>query len=182
MKLSKKIASCLLLGTLVCQPIALNGSNNSVIVAEAHSQHHADIHHNNSNAGSYDTYYYCDGHSAHLHDGGVCPYASSAVISSDNTSVSSSNQAAQSSLVSQSTVTPVTGKSIELSTGSSIDLSEDLLMIVQDVLKQKGYDCGTVDGIAGTKTKEAIRKYLDENEGRDTDSLIISMIAESLGI
>lgn len=32
--------------------------------------HHAERHHNAS-----PEYYYCHGHEAHLHDGGVCPYA-----------------------------------------------------------------------------------------------------------
>lgn len=39
-----------------------------------------------------------------------------------------------------------------------------------------------MDGDAGTKTKAAIKKYLDENTDDDTDCMIISMVADGLGI
>lgn len=77
MNVSKKLVSCMLGVALVCQPIFFNGADSLSMVAEAHSGHHADRHHSGSSAGSYDPYYYCNGHEAHLHDGGVCPYADS---------------------------------------------------------------------------------------------------------
>lgn len=180
MNLSKKIAACSLAGILACQPMVFSGFGNFTIAAEAHSGHHADRHHDGGYADSYETYYYCDGHAAHLHDGGVCPYAFTAA-SPDDDSVYVYDEAGQSSS-SQSTVIDMSGKTVELSTGDRIGLSRNLIMIVQDVLNQKGYDCGTVDGSVGAKTKEAIEKYLDENESEDMDSLIISMVAEGLGI
>ena len=75
-----------------------------------------------------------------------------------------------------------TSNSIQLKAGSSIAISKDLIKIVQDVLNQKGYDCGSVDGIAGDKTKNAIKKFIDENQTDSTDNTIVSMVAEGLGI
>lgn len=178
MKVSKKLVSCILGTVLVCQPIFLNGLDCFSMAAEAHSSHHADIHHDNSYASDYDPYYYCDGHEAHLHDGGVCPYSLSA--SSDSGAYAYGYE--QGSESSQSTIMDMSGKSVELSTGDTIVLSSDLICIVQDILNQKGYDCGNPDGVVGTKTKEAIADYLAQENDEDTDSLIIAMIAKGLGI
>lgn len=177
LKVSKKLACFIMGGILVCQPITMNGLDWSPVVVKAHSGHHADRHHNNGYIGDSDPYYYCDGHSAHLHNGGVCPYSQAV----DETFY---EEPAQSSSFSQSTSTIVdtSGKTIELSTGDSVALSKDIIRIVQDTLNQKGYSCGTADGVIGIKTKEAIQKYLEENESQDTDCMIISMIAEGLGI
>ena len=181
-KLPKKIATCVLSGMLLCQPIAIDMSNDFVIVAEAHSGRtdssggHKD-NKNKSGLGSY--HYHCGGYPAHLHDGGVCPYSATATSTSSG---SSSNSVTQSVSSNQNTTISTDGKSLKLSTGDRVDLSKDLIKIVQDVLNQKGYSCGTADGVVGTKTKEAIKKYLDENDDNDTDCMIISMIAEGLEI
>ncbi len=180
MNLSRKFAACLLTGVLVCQPVIFNGSDTFTITAEAHG-HHADQHHDYSSAGSSESYYYCNGHPGHLHVDGVCPYSTTSVTSSDNTSAASS-EITQNSAASQNATISTAGKSITLSTGGTIGLPKELIRLMQDVLTQKGYDCGTADGIVGTKTKDALEKYLDECEDTDTDSLIISMIAEGLGI
>ena len=71
---------------------------------------------------------------------------------------------------------------VQLSSGNSVAISKDLIKIVQDVLNQKGYDCGTPDGIAGSKTKAALQKFISENTSDDTDNKIVKMIAEGLGI
>ena len=49
------------------------------------------------------------------------------------------------------------------------------------MLNQKGYDCGTADGVVGTKTQEALENFMEDNKDEDsTDYLIISMLAEGL--
>lgn len=150
--------------------------NNNIIVSEAHSGRtdSSGGHHDNKNKSGLGSYHYhCGGNPAHLHEGGVCPYSNYnySTISDDLTTSSSS------------TSKSIPPNKIELSNGDEINTSKDLIKIVQDVLNQKGYECGKVDGIAGTKTKEAIKKFIENNKNNDdTDFLIISMIAESLDI
>lgn len=76
----------------------------------------------------------------------------------------------------------MTSNAIQLNAGSSVAISKDIIKIVQDVLNQKGYDRGSVEGMAGDKTRNAIKKFLDENQSDDTDNMIIRMVAEGLGI
>ncbi len=185
-KLSKRIVTCMLSGLLIWQPTAFNVSDGFMITAEAHSGRtdssggHND-NKNKSGLGSY--HYHCGGYPAHLHDGGVCPYSSAATSgNSVSNSEPSSNSSTQSVASEPSNIISMTGKSIKLSTGEKLDLSKDLVKLVQDVLNQKGYDCGTADGIIGEKTKDAIKKYLDESDDKDTDFMIISMICEGLEI
>ena len=78
------------------------------------------------------------------YDGGVCPYSSNATTTVA-TSASSSGVIGGNSSTSASTTAAPTN-AIKLSSGVSITISKDIIKIVQDVLNQKGYDCGTVDG------------------------------------
>lgn len=152
-------------------------------------------HHDNKNVSGLGSYHYhCGGNPAHLHNGGVCPYSSSATTAdtSSTSAVSTTTSGGMGTFkfsggvadVSSSTTstTTTTSNSIQLKAGSSIAISKDLIKIVQDVLNQKGYDCGSVDGIAGDKTKNAIKKFIDENQTDSTDNTIVSMVAEGLGI
>lgn len=152
-------------------------------------------HHDNKNVSGLGSYHYhCGGNPAHLHNGGVCPYSSSATTAdtSSTSAVSTTTSRGMGTFkfsggvadVSSSTTstTTTTSNSIQLKAGSSIAISKDLIKIVQDVLNQKGYDCGSVDGIAGDKTKNAIKKFIDENQTDSTDNTIVSMVAEGLGI
>lgn len=152
-------------------------------------------HHDNKNvSGLGSQHYHCGGNPAHLHNGGVCPYSSSATTAdtSSTSAVSTTTSGGMGTFkfsggvadVSSSTTstTTTTSNSIQLKAGSSIAISKDLIKIVQDVLNQKGYDCGSVDGIAGDKTKNAIKKFIDENQTDSTDNTIVSMVAEGLGI
>lgn len=153
-------------------------------------------HHDNKNVSGLGSYHYhCGGHPAHLHDGGVCPYSSSAAMSDTSTtsevSTTTSGGAgwgifggglASSNTSQTTTATPSASNAIQLNAGSSITISKDIIKIVQDVLNQKGYDCGSVDGIAGNKTKEAIKKFIDENQSDSTDNAIVNMVAKGLGI
>ena len=181
----KKFTVIALSGMLTLQPATNLFSDDAVIVAEAHSGRtdSSGGHKDNKNASGLGSYHYhCGGNPPHLHEGGVCPYSSgystsSTSSSSGSSSVSSTNQSSSSSGIS------ITGKSIELSSGEDVSISKDLIKILQDVLNQKGYECGTVDGIIGAKTKEAIENFLeDEEDTKNTDYLIISMIAEGLGL
>lgn len=185
-KFPKKIAVCILSGVLLCQSAIITIPNNQMIVTEAHSGrtdasggHHD--YKNKSGLGSY--HYHCGGNPPHLHDNGVCPYSSN---SSETTSTSSSTPStssdSSSSRNSNSTLS-ISGKMLELSSGGEVSLTKDLMKIVQDTLNQKGYDCGKVDGIVGNKTKDAIKKFMDDNKEEDsTDYIIISMIAKSIGL
>ena len=152
-------------------------------------------HHDNKNVSGLGSYHYhCGGHPAHLHNDGICPYSSSATTANTSASAVSTTTSAgsgygsfggglASSNTSQTTTaTTSASNAIQLNVGSSIAISKDIIKIVQDVLNQKGYDCGSVDGIAGNKTKEAIKKFIDENLSDSTDNIIINMVAEGLGI
>lgn len=143
-------------------------------------------HHDNKNKSGLGSYHYhCDGYPAHLHEGGVCPYSSSVTSSSvvaTATSVSGGGIFAGDSSTSNNTVSTVTN-TIQLSSGTSVTISKDIIKIVQDVLNQKGYDCGKVDGVAGNKTQESLKKYLDDNKDEDnTDIIIMKLVAEGLGV
>lgn len=182
--MKKSLKKCMVMimsGMLMTQPIVKLAIEDTAIIVEAHSGRtdssggHKD-NKNKSGLGSY--HYHCDGNPPHLHNGGVCPYSSEYSTSSINTSDSSSSSSQSSSSSSIS----LSGKSIELSTGDEVSISKDLIKIIQDVLNQKGYECGTADGIIGTKTKEAIEKFLEEEDEKSTDHLIISMITTCLGI
>lgn len=184
----KKAAICLMSGMLITQPTAEIVINDSVIVAEAHSERtdssggHKD-NKNKSGLGSY--HYHCGGNPPHLHSGGVCPYSSTAASSSVSSGSDSETGTASPSNTAAASASgiSISGKSLDLSSGESISVSKDLIKIVQDVLKQKGYECGTADGIIGAKTREAIEEFLkDSKNSDDTDHLIISMIAEGVGI
>lgn len=179
-KLSKKIAVSILSAALVFQPAILLQTSNTII-AEAHSGRTdgSGGHHDNKNVSGLGSYHYhCGENPAHLHEGGVCPY-------STNTTTTTSGGGSSSGSLSQSSTSSSSGSSntIELSNGNTVTLGSDLIKIVQDVLNQKGYDCGTPDGIAGSKTKSAIEQFIEDNKSDDsTDFLIISMISEALGI
>lgn len=49
-------------------------------------------------------------------------------------------------------------------------------------IKKDMNNCGSVDGIAGNKTKEAIKKFIDENQSDSTNNAIVNMVAKGLGI
>lgn len=171
----KKISVCLLSGILMFSsvPGTVDAHSGRTDANGGHRDNQ-----NKSGLGSY--HYHCGGYPAHLHEGGVCPYTSGAVstaASSDTSSSSQSNTSDSGSVLSTS------GKGISLSSGEDVDFSKDLVKIVQDVLNQKGYDCGKADGVVGTKTQEALKEFLEDNQDNDsTDYLIISMIAEGLEI
>lgn len=87
-------------------------------------------HHDYNNISGLGYYHYhCGGHPAHLHPNGICPYSSAA-----KTSIST------------------TKKVSKYYTSSTVKK-------VQTKLNKLGYKCGRADGIYGTKTKNAIKKF-----------------------
>lgn len=174
----KKITTIILSAALTLSPASVHLSNQHAATVEAHSGRtdSSGGHKDNKNASGLGSYHYhCGGNPAHLHDGGACPYSSNypaaSATSSDNIN-SVSNVSTQNN-----------SKDIVLSTGDRIETDSDLIKIIQDVLNQKGYDCGTPDGIAGSKTKNAISDFLSENNDTEsTDYMIIEMLSEALDL
>lgn len=78
-------------------------------------------------------HYHCGGHPAHSHINGICPYSSSA----------------KKSTTTKKTSTKKVSKYYKSSTVKK----------VQKKLNKLGYKCGKADGIYGTGTKKAIKKF-----------------------
>lgn len=128
----------------------------------AHGGHHGGGGHHgygysnpgNCNMGGSDVcYYYCDGHDAHLHENGVCPYV-------------------QSTYIQQPTAQTFTAQQ---------EVSESTVMKVQKRLNELGYSCGTADGIIGPKTEDAIKKFKVDN-GLKENSKIKKPVLKALGL
>lgn len=154
-------------------------------VVQAHSGRtdSAGGHHDNKNVSGLGSYHYhCGGNPPHLHNGGVCPYSTSS--QSSTTSNASSELEAISNTVqnSSATTTATPSNTIKLGENNEISITKDIIKMVQYVLDEKGYNCGGTDGLAGEKTKQAIKSYLESDTTADTDHIIISMVAEGLGI
>lgn len=138
MRVKNKLAAILLSSTIVLSSAGYC-TPTVMMTAEAHSgRTDANGGHrdnqNKSGLGSY--HYHCGGYPAHLHTNGVCPYSSSATKSNTSKTSAKSNSSQSSELVKK----------------------------VQRALNKKGYNCGTVDGIYGQKTKNAIKKYQKNNK------------------
>lgn len=58
---------------------------------------------------------------------------------------------------------------------------ENTVKIVQSFLNEKEYDCGTVDGICGKKTRNAILQY-EKKQNLTEDGLITDTLLESMQI
>lgn len=77
--------------------------------------------------------------------------------------------------------------SVELTTQTPITItakaaySKSTIKEVQKKLNTLGYDCGTADGIAGSKTKKAIKKY-QEDQGFKITGSVNKTLLTSLGI
>lgn len=91
MRKMKKIAAACMVAALVVM-IYPNMESNTLTVSAHRGRTHSyeSSHYNTERTEPKGAYYYCDGHSAHLHSHGVCPYADETV--SEN-SVSGNNAA-----------------------------------------------------------------------------------------
>ena len=56
-----------------------------------------------------------------------------------------------------------------------------VVKIVQETLNSNGYDCGTPDGVAGSKTTEAIKTYQKE-KGINVNGVITDELLDALGV
>ena len=110
-------------------------------------------HRDNKNASGLGSYHYhCGGHPAHLHTGGVCPYAAASSGSTQSTTSAPASEA-----------------------------DTELTKQVQQALNDKGYDCGTPDGITGEKTRTALIKFQEDNN-LTADGIIGEEVKTALGI
>lgn len=181
-KTCKKVAAMIMAGTIMLSNPSIITVNDTNVEAHGGRTDSSGGHKDNKNVSGLGSYHYhCGGNPAHLHDGGVCPYSSSSQ-SSNITATSGGGLSTNIGSSGNSSSNTVSKPEAKLSTGERITVSSDLIKIIQDVLNQKGYDCGTADGIAGTKTKKAIKDFLDETDEDDSDHMIISMVAEGMGI
>lgn len=97
-------------------------------------------------------YYYCNGHAAHLHNNGVCPYAQAVQP------VQPARSAQAKKTVSKSTVKKVQRK-----------------------LNRLGYRCGKVNGVMNVKTKKAVKRF-KVSRGLRADSVIRKPVLKALGL
>lgn len=74
-----------------------------------------------------------------------------------------------------------TGTGAVQETAAASTSQPDTVKAVQQALKDKGYDCGEADGIAGSKTEEAVRKFQQDN-GLTVDGVIGQEVKGALGI
>ena len=179
----KKVTVYLMTSMLVCSSVP------GTVEAHSGRTDSSGGHHDNKNVSGLGSYHYhCGGNPPHLHGGGVCPYSSNANTATVNTSSSVSgggNETTASSAAASVTASTTSSPSnvIKLSDNTSITISKDIIKIVQDILNQKGYNCGAVDGSAGNKTREALKKCLSENKGsNDTDHIFLELVAEAIGV
>lgn len=73
------------------------------------------------------------------------------------------------------------GRSSSASTQTSGSQSRTQITQVQQALKAKGYDPGTTDGVMGTSTQEALRKFQQAN-GLPVTGMVDGQTAKALGI
>lgn len=80
-------------------------------------------------------------------------------------------------------VCPYSSDASASGTGSKSDSGADkeLIKNVQQALNEKGYDCGEADGVAGEKTKEAVKKFQEDNN-LTVDGVIGQQVKDALGI
>ncbi len=123
--------------------------------AYAHG-HHSGWHHSSSVS-----YYYCGGHAAHTHTGGVCPYADAPVYYHCGGHAAHTHTGG---------VCPYAGM-----------VSKSTIKKVQKKLNKCGYSCGKADGVMGTKTKKALKKYQKDN-GLKADGIIGSTTLKVMGL
>lgn len=149
----KRLKRTLLAAALV-GAVSFTAAGQSVTTAYAHG------HHGGGHCGSSVNYYYCGGHSAHTHSGGVCPYADDDYYYCGGHSAHTHHNGVcpYASTVSSSTIRSV-----------------------QRTLNRCGYNCGTADGVMGTKTKRALKKYQRDN-GLTADGAIGQQTLNALGL
>ena len=136
--------------------LAITGAVLLTPAVDAYAHGHGCGHHSST------SYYYCGGHSAHTHAGGVCPYAD------DDTCYYYCG--GHSAHLHENGVCPYAGT-----------VSKSTVRKVQRKLNRCGYNCGTADGVIGTKTRKSLKRYQRDN-GLTADGVIGSATLKALGI
>ncbi|MDM8297016.1 peptidoglycan-binding protein [Enterocloster aldenensis] len=152
--ISRKIIA-MSMGIMMAGSAVCHISVQTSIVAEAHSGRTdaSGGHRDNKNKSGLGSYHYhCGGHPAHLHTDGVCPYAAASSGSTQTTTSAPASEA-----------------------------DTELTKQVQQALNDKGYDCGTPDGITGEKTRTALIKFQEDNN-LTADGIIGEEVKTALGI
>lgn len=145
-----------LAGTVLLTPAVSAVNQMPVTVAYAHG-HHSSGHHSSTST----NYYYCGGHDAHTHRGGVCPYADEDpyyYCGGHDAHTHHNGVCPYASSVSRNTVKRV-----------------------QKKLNRCGYNCGTADGVMGTKTKRALKRFQRDND-LTADGVIGQQTLAALGL
>lgn len=157
MKRTKRVLLALTLASAITlTPAAFAADQMPVTVAYAHG-HHSSGHY----GGCATNYYYCGGHSAHTHSNGVCPYADSTsyyYCGGHSAHIHSNGVCPYAAYTNQSTVKSV-----------------------QRALNSCGYRCGTADGVYGTKTKKALKRFQRDNNLK-ADGVIGQQTLKALGL
>ena len=126
--------------------------------SEVHAHGHGGSHHSSTST----SYYYCGGHSAHTHADGICPYAGD--------SVSYYHCGGHASHTHVGGACPY-----------AVTVSRSKIKKVQKKLNNCGYNCGTADGVIGTRTIRALKNYQKDN-GLTADGVIGKATLKSLGL
>lgn len=161
-RLTRSLLAAILAGVISFTPAASVENQFHIATVLAHSGRtdSSGGHRDNRNASGLGSYHYhCGGHPAHLHENGVCPYESGAG-SSGSTGSAAGNTS---------------------SSSSSNSVSKKTIKKVQKKLNELGYDCGTPDGVMGSKTKRALKKFQKDNELK-ADGVIGKKTLKALGL
>ncbi|MDE6887476.1 MAG: peptidoglycan-binding protein [Eubacterium sp.] len=160
-RITRSLLAASLAGMMIFTPVASAGSQPARMVAQAHSGRTDSNggHRDNRNASGLGSYHYhCGGYPAHLHENGVCPYTDSASSAAGSSASQGVGTSRRSAAVSSSTVKKV-----------------------QKKLNRLGYECGTADGIMGSKSKKALKKFQRDHE-LQADGVIGKKTLKALGL
>ena len=160
-RITRSLLAASLAGMMIFTPVASAGSQPVRMVAQAHSGRTDSNggHRDNRNASGLGSYHYhCGGYPAHLHENGVCPYTDSASSAAGSSASQGAGTSRRSAAVSSSTVKKVQKKL------NSAAVSSSTVKKVQKKLNRLGYECGTADGIMGSKSKKALKKFQRDHE------------------
>ena len=155
-RLKRSLMAVAIAGAVALAPAAYAGS---AVTVSAHG-HHGGCHGGYSYSTS-TSYYYCGGHAAHTHHNGVCPY--------DGTGSGYYYCGGHAAHVHHNGTCPYS----YVNTGT--------VKKVQKKLNQYGYSCGAADGVVGTKTLKAVKKFQRAN-GLTADGVIGTKTLKALGL
>ncbi len=92
----------------------------------------------------------------------------------------SENAALQEQLAGAETAEPET-EALQTEIAGVEYTDKSIVQMVQQALNDAGYECGTADGVAGSKTVEAINAY-EKEKGINVNGVITDELLDSLGI